>query len=454
MKIINILLFLLLFWLIGAGCNNSGRDGSQPGDGIPPGPLPGDGNGGPTLNFPGIGIDYDPEARCADNVTNWMGNPVACNPQPSFSCASCSGAMPLTSCPTCCQQCYVGDFATLKTLGVGAITIYQPNIYILTAAQNAGTKVILGTFNDAVPSLAMPDSETDCTYAGTPLFLCGSKYADALLDGACIDTTPWPSSQFCANHCSNNPNMLCSTNSDCSGGTCLSGAFVEAFGSFLQNGTVIGIQLGNEFFNGSNASEISTAAQTLRGVLNQRGFNNIPIIISLIAGQGSRFCSGSEPPAGVDLIATHPYCNFVASIPPSWQFDNNPGGCLQQVQTLFSQDATACGTANTFIGETGYNTGCPMQEGTSHIAPAQAFIQYLVQWQCGDEPNPQVDPPVATFLFAFVDACPPGGCQAGCSGSGLPNIGNGYFGLFFTEGYQTEGTLMPKFSPTPSLTCQ
>src|SRR3990172_5756173 len=102
--------------------------------------------------------------------------------------------MPLSNCPICCQQCYDSDFATLKSLGLGAITIYQPNIYILTAAQNAGIKVILGTFNDAIPSLAMSDSETDCTYGGTPLLLCGSKYADALLDVACIDSTPWPSS--------------------------------------------------------------------------------------------------------------------------------------------------------------------------------------------------------------------------------------------------------------------
>ena len=86
LKIINIFLFLSLFWLIGAGCNNSGGNGSEPGGGIPPGPLPGDGDGGPTLNFTGLGIDYDPEARCADNISNWMGNPVACNPQPSFTC--------------------------------------------------------------------------------------------------------------------------------------------------------------------------------------------------------------------------------------------------------------------------------------------------------------------------------------------------------------------------------
>ncbi|HEY7536165.1 MAG TPA: hypothetical protein VH878_09525, partial [Thermodesulfobacteriota bacterium] len=449
-------LFVVISFMAMVGCQNGNGDGSG-------GPIPGDDDsdgGGPTLSFKGIGIDYDPEARCADNVTDWMGSPVACNPQPAFSDCNTS----LSLCPNLCQACYNGDLNVIKSLGVGAIIIYQPNIYILTAAQSAGIKVILGTFNDAIPSLAMPDSETDCTYAGAPLFLCGSKYAEALIFGACIDTTPWPSNPFCGNHCSNDPNTLCSSNSDCSGGgTCLQGAFVADIHTFFENGTIIGIQLGNEFFNGSNAGEITTAAQTLRSFLNTQTFKDIPIIVSLIAGQGSQFCSGGAPPAGVDLIATHPYCNFVASVPPSWPLDGDC--CFIQIQNIFSQDANSCGKGNTFIGETGYNTGCPTTEGTTHITDADIFIQNLVTWQCGNlqtnpqcsalpSPAPVVTPPTSTFLFAFVDACPPGGCQPGCSGNNLPNIGNGYFGLYFTEGYQTEGTLMPKFSTTPTLTCQ
>src|SRR5215472_802865 len=98
-----------------------------------------------------IGIDYTPEARCSDN--NWFTRtPVACNPQLSFMC---TGNNPLSTCPSSCQSCYNGDLANLKnSLGVSTITSYQPNYYILTTAQNLKIKVLQGTFNDAIPSLA------------------------------------------------------------------------------------------------------------------------------------------------------------------------------------------------------------------------------------------------------------------------------------------------------------
>jgi hypothetical protein len=65
------------------------------------------------------------------------------------------------------------------------------------------------------------------------------------------------------------------------------------------------------------AQMISTAAQTLREALNARGFTKVPIVVSLVLGQEQTFCSEGAPPAGVDYIAAHPYCNFVASVPPS-----------------------------------------------------------------------------------------------------------------------------------------
>lgn len=34
-----------------------------------------------------------------------------------------------------------------------------------------------------------------------------------------------------------------------------------------------------------------------------------------------------------------------------------------------------------------------------------------------------------------------------------PQEGNGYFGIYFTQNYLTKGTLTPKFSTTPSLSC-
>jgi hypothetical protein len=150
----------------------------------------------PTLGGPGpvtaVGIDYTPEARCSDN--NWATTtPVACNPQLSFSCPS---GNPLSLCPTTCQACYVSDLTNLQSsLSTSEITSYQPNYYILTAADQLHIKVLQGLFNDAIPSLAAASTATNCTYA---VALCGSKYADAILDGACGTTTPWNPVTFCS----------------------------------------------------------------------------------------------------------------------------------------------------------------------------------------------------------------------------------------------------------------
>jgi len=170
------------------GCNDDNGDGGGFG-GPPPGPAPTPAID--SLNYMGIGIDYDPEARCADNCNPaWAPgcNPVSCNPQPSFACNQ-NG---LSNNPCNCQQCYDSDLNTIKnTLGLGAITIYQPNYFILTAAQQSGIKVIFGTFNDTVAGLAEPDINTNCTYGGSPLPFCGTNYASVLFDGACGKTTPF-----------------------------------------------------------------------------------------------------------------------------------------------------------------------------------------------------------------------------------------------------------------------
>jgi hypothetical protein len=153
----------------------------------------------PQLGSPGpsdsIGIDYTPEARCSDN--NWeTTTPVACNPQLAFTCPP---GNPLSLCPTSCQSCYVGDLTNLQTsLNVSTITSYQPNYYILTAADQLHIKVLQGLFNDAIPSLAKSSTATDCTYAGAAIALCGTKYAGAILDGACGTATPWNPADFCS----------------------------------------------------------------------------------------------------------------------------------------------------------------------------------------------------------------------------------------------------------------
>ena len=64
-------------------------------------------------------------------------------------------------------------------------------------------------------------------------------------------------------------------------------ALNSSVGQFLQNGTVVGIQLGNEILGQVSAATISTAAQNLRSALNAAGFSNIKIIVSLIEGQAA-----------------------------------------------------------------------------------------------------------------------------------------------------------------------
>jgi len=433
----------------------SGSDTDSGMDGPDGGPLLGSPMK-PTLNFTGIGIDYDPEARCSDD--DWSTDtPVACSPQLSFTCPSGDG---LALCPERCQKCYNDDMSTIKSgLSVDTITIYQPNYYILTAAQSEDVNVMLGLFNDTVAGLASRhcsnnasmvcvsdsdcgtgntcmDDQSGCTFAGSPS-LCGAAYADSILDGACYTTTPW------------DPNTFCEA----------AGAYITPNGTFISDGTVIAIQLGNEVLSSSNPpltkQQVVNAAQVLRNALDDpsRSLPDIPIVVSLVAGNEQEFCEDGAPPTGVDYIAAHPYCNFVASVPPMWPFEsmNTPSeaatDCWNQVLTIFQDNAQMyCGAGNTFIGETGYNTGCPMSSGeATHLAVAPLFIDQAVTWGCQQD--------LGTFLFAFVDACPPGGCEAGCSSS-TTQAGNGYFGLYYTEGYLTKGTLNAKYNPLPTLTCQ
>jgi hypothetical protein len=414
----------------GGGSNAASSSTSPPAASTTPPPL---GSTGPPSS---IGIDYTPEARCSDN--NWSTTtPVACNPQLSFSCANPT----LSLCPTSCQSCYVSDLGNLKgSLNVSTITVYQPNYYILTAADQLHIKVMQGLFNDAIPSLAKPSTDTDCTYAGRPIALCGSKYADAILDGACDTTTPWDPATFCSH-----------------------GAYVEPLnattgstGQFIKDGTIIAIQLGNEALGTTVDSEkittsmISTAAQTLRAALNARSFTSTPIVVSLVLGQEQTFCTGGAPPAGVNYVAAHPYCNYVASVPPSWPKDG--AQCWAQVKHLFTNISQQyCGASHTFIGETGYNTGCPNSPNvpSTTISHEQTFITDLKKSTCAT-PSASGFP---AFLFAYSDVCPSTGCAPGCSDTGMPIEGNGYFGIFHTQGYGTEGTPVAKFTPVPSLAC-
>jgi hypothetical protein len=310
----------------------------------------------------------------------------------------------------------------MKGLGIGAITLYQPNYYALKSAQAQGLKVLLGTFNDTVAGLAKPDAKSGCTYSSFPT-ACGATYANQLIDGACGTTSPWDPLKFCGD-----------------GQT-----FYASWKPYLDDGTVIGIQIGNELLaNGFTKQQILDAAQTLRGVLDARGYtaDKIPVVVSLVLGHESQFCSSGAPPANVDFIAAHPYCTNIAGLPPTWPASGT--ACLDQVKRDFVNiSQKECGAATTFIGETGFNTGCPKVHGTDYYADATTFTSGVTGWAC--------DQSFGLFHFAFVDACPHGGCRAGCPSE--PIEGNGYFGLYYTENYDTKGALVPKLSPMPSLVC-
>ncbi len=429
-------LIVLIFLACGHGSGSGGTTVSS----SPPPPLR-----GPRAPDQ-IGIDYTPESRCSDS--NWQTTtPAACNPQLSFICPSPNPQQPL-NCPSACQTCYDNDLKSnlQGRLNVSTITSYQPNYYILKSADTLKIKVIQGLFNDAIPSLAKPSTAKNCTFSGSAISLCGSKYAGALLDGACGSVTPWDPEDFCSNTPTENR------------------PYVEPLNypdrpkkdtrvpKFIQDGTIIAIQLGNEALGTKvggqviTAQMISTAAKTLRAALNTRGFSAIPIVVSLVLGQEKTFCKKGAPPPGVDFIAAHPYCNFVANTPPSWPLHGSQ--CWTQVQDLFkSVSQASCGASHTYIGETGYNTGCPNSVPQTTIDDERLFIDDLKSTTCAAPPPPSGFP---TFLFAFSDVCPSSGCLAGCANR--PREGNGYFGIFHTMDYLTKGDAVPKFPP-PSLKC-
>jgi hypothetical protein len=118
------------------------------------------------------------------------------------------------------------------------------------------------------------------------------------------------------------------------------------------------------------------------------------------------------------------------------------------VQGVFSTDQTACGVASVFLGETGYNTGCPSAYAQQQVPNEQTYITQVVNAAC----QSQVTGPLAPFLFEFGDGCPSGGCLPGCSGE--PQEGNGYLGMYFTQDYLTKGSLVSKFTIPTSLSCQ
>ena len=465
-----------------------------------------------------IGLDYAPEARCSDNNPSWMpgARPIACQPQ--LGEKGCRDN--LDTCPARCQQCYDDDLGFIRSqLKVKTITIYAPNYYILKAAHRLGMKVIVGLYNDSVLGLAMPAGRTNCTYGGAPLYLCGSDYASAVLDGACIDKSGGNPFAQCSNRCSLRADPArdcvkgdcsCNSDADCKGpaNRCLSGSYIPPLsspltGDFLRDGTVIGIQLGNEFFGDCQIPKVegqnqkccahnrktnqcrawtvdrrvfSAAAQTLRQALQRRGLGKVKITVSLVEEQGPRFCRDGAPPPGIDYVAAHPYCDFQANVPPYWSTSSG-AQCWEAARKEFAVDQKACGAQHTYIGETGYNTGCPsMMDARAQLKAGNDFVRTMVRSQAACDGIAGSPAPFPDFLFEFGDTCPAGGCISGCGdplqcnpdccckhqctsekicSPGCPEcLGNGYFGLYHTPGYTTVGfPPVAKFNPTPSLLC-
>jgi hypothetical protein len=464
-----------------------------------------------------IGIDYAPETRCSDNNPDWLSaqRPVACNPQ--LGVHGCGDT--LNTCPARCDQCYSDDLSLIRReLKVNTITIYAPNYHILKAAQRLGMKVILGLYNDAVLGLAMPASQANCSSGGTALYLCGSKYASALIDGACSDRSGGDPFALCVSRCSirsdpardcKNGDCSCNSDAECLGAAnqCRRGAHIAPLnnslsGEFLRDGTVAVIQLGNEFMGQCQIPEvpgqhqpccdrdrtgkcrawivnrqvISTAAQTLRRALDQRGLNKIKISYGLSDGSETEFCRDGAPPPGIDYVAAHPYCDWVAEMPPNWTTLKG-AECWQQVRDDLAKVEKACGAAHTYIGETGYNSGCPLEsKSDSRLKAEREFVQAMLSDQRACKGQTDGTDAIPNFLFEFGDACPPAGCITGCGdpaqcnydccckhkcsgakkcAAGCPScLGNGYFGLYHTPHYSTAGfPPEPKFDPTPSLLC-
>lgn len=475
-----------------------------------------DGRAAPELSP--IGIDYTPDTRCSDNNPGWSATqrPVACNPQLG---AVCRGT--LSTCPALCQQCYDDDLAFIRrNLKVNAITIYAPNYYVLKAAHRLGMKVVVGLYNDSVLGLATPAGQTNCSVGGTPIFLCGSDYASALIEGACIDQTGGNPFGLCIKHCAvrsdpardcKKADCACDSDPDCpgAGNRCRNGAHITPLdnagtGDFLRNGTVAAIQLGNEYLGQCQIPEVpgrnqpccarskktgqcrawivnrdvySAAAKTLRRALNARGLHQVKISVGLAGGQGAQFCQNGAPPPGIDYIAAHPYCDFVAATPHAWTTLKG-AECWSKARAQLALDQRACGAQHTYIGETGFNSGCPLDSnGDGKLQAERDFVRAML----GDEPackgKRDGAAEIPDFLFEFGDSCPPGGCLTGCGdreqcnpeccckhrcsetakcSPNCPNtcFGNGYFGLYHTPHYGTAGfPPEPKFDPVPSLLC-
>ncbi len=466
-----------------------------------------------------IGLDYAP-VRCAGDNPYWLRRDAVaiCNPQLGTPQRQCNGST--SNCPGLCAKCYGEDLAFIRhQLKVNTITIYQPSYYILKEAQRLGMKVVVGLLNDSVIGLASPARRKDCTYGAAPLHLCGSDYAAALIDGACIDHAGGDPYKLCTSHCAarSNPardcvhgDCSCQSDSDCRGDSnrCLGGAYLApmnnpAAGEFLRDGTVIAIQLGNEFFQACEPlvvpgihqpccsrdpktgrctawtvtrRVISAAARTLRAALNARGLDRVKITVNLVQEQGRKFCRHGKPPPGVDYVATHSYCDFVAQMPPQW-LTHSGAQCWERARREFAIDQKACGASTTYIGETGFNSGCPTAPNARALLDAERdFVDAMVGAQpaCNSRPNPAA--PFPNFLYEFEDVGPATGCMAGCGDRrrcsynccckhvcsanqrcepDCPRcVGNGYFGLYHAPGYGTDGfPPVPKFAPMPSLLC-
>ncbi len=172
-------------------------------------------------------------------------------------------------------------------------------------------------------------------------------------------------------------------------------------------------------------------------------------MISLVLGPEKQFFSGGKPPDGVSLIASHPYCDHVSNVPPTWPPEGTPAGSRYRsyITTMPLRPAAPRTSSSAKPATTPDARNQYVPSGL--IDAEQTFINDLKTTTCGAD-SPSGFP---TFLFAYSDVCPATGCRAGCDDPNVPTEGNGYFGIFHTKNYPTPGR--PRLEvQAAALSCQ
>ncbi len=357
---------VIAFIILGSvgGCSNNSNNNSG-----------GDDNGGgfgavPTFIFPGgqFGVDYSwtSVSRCRNNRDISMDG---CNVNaafvnnPSAPMPACTGSPN----PFCtldeCVACYETDTMQMSTVGANVMRLYSPNYSVTEAASKQGVKVVVGTENATIQSLA-----SDPSFATT--YLIG---------------------QF-------------------------GPPYITPLEPHIKDGTIVGIILGNEV-NGSfgctpcSPSLIGMAATNLRAALNSiTGGSDVKIATTLVgiptsSPSAADYCQATD----IDAVGFDLYCPLKGQSPPGpttvCTGPDTPGGCNTPPQCV---DVSITGWYETntpmeclgksFIAETGYTTGNTANPGAndpSLYADLTTMLDTYKTWACTNQ--------IQSFYFEWFD---------------------------------------------------